>query len=117
MEHDEDMEGMDHDEGGEATIPNDGATIRLLSPADHTTVKASDEFLVEVEVENFPLGEEGNHWHIEVDGDVYQMIMGGNTEWSVRGLEPGEHDISVHLSNGTHQQLEDGDSITLIVEE
>jgi uncharacterized protein involved in copper resistance len=127
MDHEEDTdhdEDMDHEdehehegEGGQATIPNDGAVIRLVSPADNAAINASDEFLVEVEVENFPLGEDGNHWHIEIDDVTYVMVVGQNKQWSVRGLEPGEHEISVYLSNGAHEQLKDGDNITITVEE
>jgi hypothetical protein len=89
----------------------------LISPADSTSVKADDEFTVEVEVEEFALGEEGNHWHIFVDDSSYVMVMGASTQWTVRGLEPGEHEISVYLSNGAHEQLEEGDSISIMVEE
>jgi hypothetical protein len=32
-------------------------------------------------------------------------------------LEPGEHEVSVFLSIDTHEEYEDGDSVTIVVEE
>jgi hypothetical protein len=34
----------------------------------------------------------------------------------LRGIEPGEHKIEVHLAGGDHIELEDGDSITVFVD-
>lgn len=107
-----------HEEGeAEETIPNDGAVIRILSPADGATFKTGDEILVEVEVENFPLGENGNHWHIRLNGEPNVMVVGGNLDQALRGLEPGEYVIGAYLSTGDHQDLEEGSEITVTVEE
>jgi hypothetical protein len=120
MEHDEEAEHSDeheHDEDdAQERVPNNGAAIHILSPADGTTFNAVDEVTVEVEVENFTLGE-GNHWHIYVDGSSWGMVMGENTDDTLRGLEPGVHEISVYLSIDTHEELEDGDAVTIVVEE
>jgi hypothetical protein len=35
----------------------------------------------------------------------------------IRGLEPGRHEIAVYLSIDTHEELEDGDAITIEVAE
>lgn len=104
-------EGESHD-----MIPNDGATIRLISPADGATFAHDEDIVVEVEVENFAIGQDGNHWHIFVGDSEYAMVMGENTDDVIRGLEPGEHTITVRLANGDHQDLEDGDSVTITVE-
>lgn len=122
MEDMEDMEGMDMDEMDHSEqpdrIPNeDGATITITSPEEGATFGTLDQVLVEVEVENFTLGENGNHWHVYVDGVSFGMVMGGNTDQALPGLEPGEHEISVFLSIGTHEEYEDGDSVTIVVEE
>lgn len=113
-EHDEDMEHSDDHE--HARIPNDGAVIHILAPADGATFKADEEIKVEVEVENFTLSD-GNHWHVYVDGSSWGMVVGGNMDETLRGLEVGEHEISAFLSLDTHEELEDGDSIMIMVEE
>lgn len=97
-------------------IPNDGAVIRILSPADGATFAHDEDVVVEVEVENFAIGQDGNHWHILIGDSEYAMVMGENTDDVIRGLEPGEHTITVRLANGDHQDLEDGDSVTITVE-
>jgi hypothetical protein len=123
--HEDEAEHEEGDEHGEeehdeaeahGRVPNNGAAIHILSPADGATFNAGDEVTVAVEVENFTLGE-GNHWHIYVDGSSWGMVMGENTDDIVRGLEPGEHEISVYLSIETHEELEDGDAVTIMVEE
>ena len=43
--------------------------------------------------------------------------MGGRTTQALRGLEPGEHEISVYLSNGGHEELMEGDAILIEVKE
>jgi hypothetical protein len=115
-DHDhEDDDHSDHDDGEIGTIPNNGAVISITSPADGDTV-AADDFVVEVNVENFALGEDGNHWHIMIDGTVWGMTMGEDTSFVVNGVEPGEHVVTVTLSNGEHIDLEEGDEITVTVE-
>jgi hypothetical protein len=110
-------DGHEHDEDQSSErVPNNGAAIRIVSPTEGTTFQAADEIMVVVEVENFTLGE-GNHWHIYVDGSSWGMVMGENRDDTLRGLEPGEHEISVYLSIDTHEELEDGDAVTIVVEE
>jgi hypothetical protein len=118
MEHQGDAEhAMEHDEHDSgARIPNNGAVIRITAPEDGAVVKAGDDLVVEVETENFVLGEDGNHWHIYVDGESYGMIEGGDLDYVLRGLEPGQYEISAYLSTGTHEELEEGSSITITVE-
>ena len=120
----EEMEEMDHEEmdheheAEHNRIPNEGgATITITSPEDGETFGTLDQVLVEVDVENFELGEDDNHWHVYVDGVSFGMVMGGNTDQALPGLEPGEHEVSVFLSIGTHEEYEDGDSVTIVVEE
>lgn len=113
-EHDHEGESAGHGHGDR--IPNDGATIRIVSPEDGAVFGAADEVLVEVEAEGFDLTEEGNHWHVYVDGASFGMIMGGDTDHALRNLEPGTHEISVYLSNEAHEEFEDGDTVTIVVE-
>jgi hypothetical protein len=108
----EHSEGDHEDEESDEMIPNDGAVIRIVSPEDGTTI--SDQIEIKIEVENFDLSE--GHWHIQVDDEEWGMIENGDTSYVLRGLGAGTHTITVLLSTETHQTLEDGDSITLIVE-
>ncbi|MCL4871484.1 MAG: hypothetical protein KJ063_21200 [Anaerolineae bacterium] len=108
--HDED----DHDPN-HGRVPNNGAVIRLISPTDGATFARNEEIVVQVEVENFTLGEDGKHWHIFVGDREYAMVMGANPSDVIRGLEPGEYLISVYLSDADHNDLEDGDSATITV--
>jgi hypothetical protein len=111
MEHGE----QEHDDG--ERIPNpDGAAISILSPADGATFADGDEVIVEVQVENFALGENDNHWHVYVDGTSWGMVMGDNTSQSLRGLEPGEHQIEVYIAGGDHIEFKDGSSIHITVQ-
>jgi hypothetical protein len=43
--------------------------------------------------------------------------MRANTHDPFRGLEPGEQEIGVDLSIHTHEELEDGEAITIVDEE
>ena len=96
-------------------VPNHGATIQIVSPAEGATFKAGSDVKVEIRASNFHLGEDGNHWHLYVDGMSAQMIMGKMTTATVRGLTPGQHEIAVYLSNGKHEELEDGATVTITV--
>lgn len=110
------MEEIEH-EHDEERIPNpDGAAVSILSPADGATFAEGDEVIVEVQVDNFALGENDNHWHVYVDGTSWGMVTGGNTSQSLRGLEAGEHIVEVYIAGGDHIEFQDGDSITITVE-
>ncbi len=115
----EDMADMDHEHADEPSrIPNEnGANISITSPEDGTTFNVLDQVIVEVDVKNFALGENDNHWHVYVDGVSFGMVMGSNTDQALAGLEPGEHEVSAYLSLGTHEEYEDGDSVTITIEE
>ncbi len=115
-EHDAEGSHDEDEEHSEERIPNEGAVIRILAPADGAIFQTDQEIIVEIETENFALGEDGNHWEIYVDDSSWGSIEGGNDE-VLRGLEPGEHEIAVYMSKDTHEQLEDGDSIVITVEE
>lgn len=113
-EHDDaDHEHSDDAEG--APVPNNGAVVRIVSPADGATVSASD-FVVEIETENFTLGADGNHWHVYIDGVEWGMIMGVDTSFALNGIEPGVHQVDVRLSNGMHEELAEGDTISVTVQ-
>lgn len=96
-------------------IPNNGAVVRIISPTAGETFAYGDQVVVEIETENFPLGEDGNHWHLYVNGDSWGMVMGANNSDVLRGLAPGEHEISVYLSIATHEDLAEGDAVMITV--
>ena len=115
-EHADHTDHEEHDEGETERVPNDGAIVRIVSPEDGATLSAQD-LVVEIATENFDLGDEDKHWHVYVDGTSWGMIMGSDVSYVLNGVEPGEHHIAVYLSVGTHEELEDGASIMVTVEE
>ena len=124
MEHDEeevadeDHADHDHEEHQEemATIPNNGAVITILAPAEGATLDHQDHITVEVATENFDLSQEGNHWHIYLNDEAYEMVEDGATSYDLHDLEAGEYVIKVTMSNADHDELEDGASVTITVE-
>jgi ABC-type Zn2+ transport system substrate-binding protein/surface adhesin len=113
-EHDDEMEHEHEDE--HLRIPNEGASISIASPENGATFLEDDDVVVTVETDQFALGEEGNHWHVYVDGTSWGMVVGGRLEETLGGLEPGERMIEVYLTTGTHEELKAGDSITITIE-
>ncbi len=119
--HDKDMSGMDmeggdgHDTDMRQFTPNDGAEVHISAPVNEASFKAGDTVPVTIETTGFTIGEDGNHWHIYIDGSPI-MVMGGNT-YVLQNLTAGHHEIEVYLSNGQHQDLEEGDKVTIMIEE
>ena len=111
-EHEED----EHENESADRVPNEGASIRVLAPESGSFFEEGDEVVVEVEVSGFALGQDGNHWHIYVDGTSWGMVVGGRTTEALRGLEHGERIIEVYLTRGDHVELQVGDSITVTIE-
>lgn len=99
-------------------IPNEnGAAVHIVAPAAGDVFQHGDQIIVEIETENFDITQEGYHWHVFVDGKSWGMVMGGNADQPLNGVEPGEHEIAVFLSIPTHEEYEEGDSVTITVEE
>ncbi len=98
-------------------IPNEGRAVYIVSPEDSAVFAYGESFQVEIEMENFELDVEGSHWHVYVDGNSWAMILGKDTKQVLRSLEPGEHEISVYIANGAHEEYEDGDAIAITVTE
>lgn len=117
-DHDAEHEDAHDESEPHLRIPNEnGAGIHIISPADGDVFAHGDQIIVEVETENFDLSQEGYHWHVYVDGKSWGMVMGGNTDQPLTGVEPGEHEIAVYLSIPTHEEYEEGDTIQVTVEE
>lgn len=119
-EHQHEDEGHEDEHMEEHEVErtlNNGAMIRILAPSDGSTFNANEDVFLEIEVENFVLGDGDGHWHIYIDGVSLGMIMGGKTDAILNGLELGEHEVEVHLSQFTHVELQDGDSIHIFIDE
>ncbi len=115
MEHEHEMEEGEHEHSEERIANPDGAAISITSPADDATFAEGDEIIIEVQVDNFALGEDGNHWHVYVDGTSWGMVMGSNTSQALNGVEAGEHVVEVYLAGGDHIEFEEGSSIHITV--
>jgi len=115
MDHTDSMAGMDHGAEGRKFVPNDGAEVHIMSPKNEAVFTHEDGVPVIIGTTNFTIGEEGRHWHIYVDGDPI-MVMGGTT-FVLQDLAPGAHEIEVYLSLGTHEDLQQGDKVSITVAE
>jgi hypothetical protein len=116
--HDHDMEhDMEHNDGEQLheQIPNDGAVVRIVAPADGVTFAADSEVKVEIETDNFSLDSASHHWHIYVDGQLHKMVTDGMPHAILHDLEPGQHQITVHMATADHQELEGGTVVTITV--
>ncbi len=105
--------GADH---APARIPNGTASIHITSPEDGAIFKSGEDVRIVVDYQNFEIGEHGNHWHVYINGRSSRMIMSKINDTVLRNLEPGKNELSTYLSVGTHEELEDGSSVTIIVE-
>jgi len=99
-----------HDHGDR--IDANGASVKIVAPQagevlDNPTV------IVRVETTNWPLGEEGHHWHLLVNGKEQGMSQGNAPALQARDLQPGENILEVVLSNELHQELNATDKITV----
>ncbi len=110
-------EEMNHEEMSMNRVPNEGAAIQITSPQNGAAFASGEQVVVEIETENFDLSQEGYHWHVYVDGESWGMVTGGNKDQPLTGLASGEHMIEVYLSNPSHEELENGDSIMINVAE
>lgn len=94
----------------DATAP----TIRIVAPADGAEFAAGEDIRVEVEVQNATLGQDA-HWHLSVDGGAAMMVTGtANTE-TLKDLSPGEHILTVSLSDINHVDIADPIFVTITV--
>jgi hypothetical protein len=113
-DHMMDMGGtpMPEDEHNHERIPANGASVKIVSPTDGEVLDR-DNVIVRVETTNWPLGEEGHHWHLYVNGKEQGMSQGNAPALQARDLLPGDNVIEVTLSNELHQELDTTDKITI----
>lgn len=91
----------------------EGASIRILSPADGAHLKAGVEYPITYEVK---VGKGADHFHIYVDeksGPSMYDIKGVDT---IPGLTPGEHIISIRIVAKDHVPTGPRRSIKVIVD-
>ncbi len=89
-------------------------TIQIVAPADGAEFSVGQDVLVEVAVQNAVLGQDA-HWHLAVDGGEAMMVVGTINTERLRDLAPGEHILTVFLSNMNHEDIADPVSITINV--
>ncbi len=80
------------------------ALVKIISPEDGAVLK-DNAVIVRVETLNWPLGEQGRHWHLYVNGAEQGMSQGNSPVLQARDLRPGENTFEVVLSNELHQEL------------
>jgi hypothetical protein len=100
----------EHDHGDR--IPANGASVKIIAPQNGDVLER-DNIIVRVETTNWPLGEEGHHWHLYVNGKEQGMSQGNAPALQARDLQPGDNLIEVTLSNELHQELDTVDTITV----
>ena len=105
-----DMNGHDQSE----RIAANGAAVKIVAPQAGAVLHDSNA-IVRVETVNWPLGEEGRHWHLYVNGKNQGMSQGNSPALQARDLLPGENMIEVVLSNQLHQELDATDKVTVQV--
>ena len=70
----------------------------IASPADEPHLVN-----VAVETQNFELSPDGNHWHLQVNGEPVGMYANPQVTFDTRLYEsPGEYEIMVTLNNAQH---------------
>ena len=89
-----------------------GASVKIMAPKDGEALNRP-LVIVRVETTNWPLGEEGHHWHLYVNGKEQGMSQGNSPALQARDLQPGENIIEVVLSNDLHQELNATDMIAV----
>jgi hypothetical protein len=102
--------GHNHAQGNR--IDAGDALIKIVSPQDGAVLK-ENAVIVRVETLNWPLGEQGRHWHLYVHGAEQGMSQGNSPALQARDLRPGENTIEVVLSNDLHQELNATDTIVV----
>lgn len=118
MDHEEVEHEDEHErEDLHVRIPNDGAVIEIVAPADGAVFAAGEDVVVEVAIRNFTLNQDGSHWHVYLDGESYGMVVGETFTQVLRGLQPGQHTLSAFLANGHHAELEDGAEVMISITE
>lgn len=110
--HDEGTPEADHGHDHGERIDANGAAVKITAPQDGEVLD-QPTVIVRVETTNWPLGEEGHHWHVYVNGKEQGMSQGNSPALQARDLQPGENVIEAVLSNELHQELNATDTITV----
>lgn len=95
--------------------------IRMISPQGGARVTGPVDLVFEVDADLRPQpsgwGSGDLHIHLRLDGREFmpsptdiQRLPSGAYRWSIRGLDPGTHELRLSWSDGTHQPLAGGGS-------
>jgi methionine-rich copper-binding protein CopC len=88
-------------EGTQAAPLPDG-TIKIVSPADKTTIPAGKTD-VKIALVGVELGDQ-YHWHVYLDSNMVTMIVNKSDSATI-DVPAGEHDIKVTLADASHTDL------------
>ena len=110
--HEEGTPEADHSHDHGERIDANGAAVKIIAPQDGEVLNRP-LVIVRVETTNWPLGEEGHHWHVYVNGQEQGMSQGNSPALQARDLQPGDNVIEAVLSNDLHQELNATDKISV----
>lgn len=91
----------------------EGASIKILSPADGAHLKAGVEYPITYEVKT---GKGGDHFHVYVDEKSGPSTYEAKGVDTIPGLTPGEHIISIRIVGKDHVPIGPKKSIRVIVD-
>lgn len=87
---------------GTSATPLPAGTIKIVSPADKSTITAGP-VEVKIVLKVVELGDV-YHWHIALDNNMLSMIT-NKSDTTTIDVPAGEHDIKVSLADATHDEL------------
>ncbi|HTP11053.1 MAG TPA: hypothetical protein VMP08_22520 [Anaerolineae bacterium] len=101
-----DTGGTDHG----PRIDANGAAVKIVAPQNGDVLR-QPLVIVRVETTNWPLDEDGYHFHLYVNGKDQGIPLDRSSAIQARDLLPGDNTIEVVLSNAQHQELNATDKI------
>lgn len=109
QEQAEQREHEHENNGNHATdrIPTpEGMAIAIVKPEAGAQFEAGKPIRVEVDAKG--LDAAGDHWHLYLDGELQAMVGGGRTAYELQtsGVEPGKHELTVTISNSSHEEYD-----------
>ncbi len=92
----------------------EGVGIQIVELPEVT--RPDSALMIKVETEGLNMSHD--HWHLYVDGELQAMVGGGRTsyEFTPSALNPGEHVISVTVSNSSHEEYDIEDKRTIRID-
>jgi len=76
-------------------------SIHIVEPANGGTVYGR-QVAVTVDVQNFEINQNGQHWHVWVDGQLQMMVYGPT---ALLNVAPGSHELCAILGDVNHLDI------------